>query len=67
MKFSVTTTDPSEIALLTNAQKYFSALWDIKEYLRQKTKYSEDRNTNWEDVREEIMNLMDGINFDEVA
>ena len=61
--------DQDEHELAINARKYYSVLWELDQYLRNKTKYASD-DVSSEDieaiqmVRDELWKLMEENNLD---
>ena len=60
-----------EFQLMTNANKWYSVVWDIDQHLRSKTKYASDNDSAevieaLYQVREELRGIMNmnGVSFD---
>jgi hypothetical protein len=61
--------EQSEFEEVNNAGKYYSVLWDLNQFLRNKTKYASDDTTKEElaalyMVRDEFWKIMNEYNLD---
>ena len=61
--------DQDEFETINNASKYYSVLWDLDQYLRNKTKYANDDVTEEEisasyALRDELWRLLGEYNLD---
>jgi hypothetical protein len=61
--------DQDEFETINNASKYYSVLWDLDQYLRNKTKYANDDVTEEEisasyALRDEFWRLLGEYNLD---
>ena len=70
LKFNLTEPeDHEEFELANNARKYYSVLWDLDQYLRNKTKYADEHTPElfteaMHLVRDEFWKLMNEHNLD---
>ena len=51
--------DQDDFTLATNAAKYFGALWDFQNYLREKVKYQNNPQTDWEKVQDMFFKILE--------
>ncbi len=64
---SIENNEENEFYLACNANQYYSALYSLKGYLRDKLKYSElsqDTENAYEHIMEKISELTDGLRID---
>ena len=56
--------DRDELTLAEHGSKYWSALWELQQRLREKVKYGKVQKTTWEEVQDLFYAVLDEEDVD---